>query len=345
MSVFESEIREQPSALQRLLAGGQGTAEDIARRVLDYDPRFVMIAARGSSDNAARYASYLLGIHNRLPVALAAPSMFTLYDRPPRLNQCLVVGISQSGRSPDLLAVLQEGRRQGALTLAISNDPRSPLAEAAALVFPLEAGEERAVAATKTYTSQLLAVGMLSAALERSAARWDELRAVPAQVQRAIDLNAALGPSAEGFRNQSRLAVVGRGFNLATVFEVALKIKETSYLMAEPYSSADFLHGPVAMVDASLPVLVVAPRSQAPEDLETVLRLVRDRGARLVALSDREDLLESAAVALPLPPGMPEWVSPMVAIVPGQLFSLALAAARGASPDAPRGLSKVTETR
>jgi glucosamine--fructose-6-phosphate aminotransferase (isomerizing) len=345
MSQVEKEIHEQPEVLERLLKDGRATAEDVASRVRAYVPRFVVIAARGSSDNTARYAQYLFGAHNRLSVSLATPSLFTYYEAAPSLAGALVVGISQSGQSPDIVAVVESGRRQGALTLAITNRPDSPLALAAEHTLPLLAGEERAVAATKTYTSQLCALAMLSAALEGAESRWDELARVPVLAERAIGLNAELDDKVARYRYAEHFVVVGRGYNYATAFEVALKVKETSYVLAEPYSPADLLHGPVAIIDRGFPVLLVASSGRVLEDLENLTSLLERRSGELIAISDDPEVLERVRTPLALPAGVPEWVSPMVAVVPGQLFAVALAQSRGLDPDQPRGLSKVTETR
>jgi glutamine---fructose-6-phosphate transaminase (isomerizing) len=345
MSLVEKEIREQPAALSRLLDEGREGAEEIAARVRAFAPRFVVIAARGSSDNAARYAQYLFGAHNRLPVCLATPSLFTLYEAPPSLAGAFVVGVSQSGQSPDIVAVVESGRRQGALTLAITNRPGSPLALAAEHTLPLLAGEERAVAATKTYTSSLGALAMLSVALEANESRWAELARVPGLVEQAIGLNGAVGDRVERYRYAEHFVVVGRGFNYATAFELALKMKETSYLVAEPYSPADLLHGPMAMIDRGFPALLVAPSGRVLSDVGRLAGQLETRNAELVAISDDDAVLARARVSLPLPARMPEWVSPMVAVVPGQMFATALARTRGLDADRPRGLSKVTETR
>jgi glucosamine--fructose-6-phosphate aminotransferase (isomerizing) len=344
MSQVEKEIREQPEALARLLTEGRGGADHIAARVRAFAPRFVVIAARGSSDNAARYAQYLFGAYNRLPVCLATPSLFTLYDAAPSLAGALVIGVSQSGQSPDIVAVLESGRRQGALTVAITNRPGSPLAVAAEHTLPLLAGEERAVAATKTYTAQLGALAMLSVALESDEARWAELSRVCGLVERAIALNAEVDGVVARYRYAEHFAVVGRGFNYSTAFEVALKMKETSYLVAEPYSPADLLHGPVAMIDKGFPVLLVAPSGRVLSDIAQLAGQLERRSAEIVAISDDPGVLARARVALPLPGETPEWVSPMVAVVPGQMFAVALARTRGLDPDQPRGLHKVTET-
>ncbi len=345
MSQVETEIREQPDVLARLLREARPAAERIAARIRERAPRYVVIAARGSSDNAARYAQYLFGAHNRLPVCLATPSLFTLYEAGPSLAGALVVGVSQSGRSPDIVAVLEAARRDGALAIAITNEPESPLARAAEHVLPLGAGPERAIAATKTYTASLGALAMLSAALEGGGgARFRELEALPERLRDTLELNATLDDKVARYRYAEQFVVVGRGFNYSTAFEVALKMKETSYLLAEPYSPADLLHGPVAMIDRGFPALVIAPSGRVLPDLTALMGTLHERRAELVAISDDASVLARARVGLRLPPGVPEWLSPLVAVVPGQLWAAALARSRGLDPDKPRGLSKVTET-
>jgi glucosamine--fructose-6-phosphate aminotransferase (isomerizing) len=237
-SLLRTEIYEQPAAIQCLLDNQTSAVQAMAERLRDHFDG-ILIAARGTSDNAARYAQYLFGAHNRLPVALATPSLFTLYQHPPRLKHLLVVGISQSGQSPDIVAVLSEASRQGQPTIAITNEPDSPLAQAAAHVIPLCAGAERAVAA-----------------LANDRERLAELQRIPLLAQHTLDgLSSALD-HVERYRYMNRCAVLGRGYNYATAFEIALKVKELTGVVAEPYSSADFRHGPVAIVHAGFPVLV-----------------------------------------------------------------------------------------
>ena len=343
--LFESEIREQPETLARLFREGRPEAEAIGRAVRAAAPRFVVLAARGSSDNAARYAQYLLGLENRLVVALATPSLFTHYASPPSLAGALVVGISQSGQSPDVVEVVREGRRQGALTVAVSNDPASPLAAAAELSLALRAGAERAVAATKTYTAQIAALAMMSAATAGREDLWSELLALPDQVEAAIAGARGLETAVQVLSKASRLVVVGRGFHLSTAFEVALKIKETSYLTADPYSSADFLHGPIAMLEPDLPLLIVSTGPKPFAEMGDLAARAKAVGAPVLALSDDPGLLASADAPLPLAGAAPEWLAPITAVALGQLLALALARARGLNPDAPRGLRKVTLTR
>lgn len=343
--LFESEIREQPQTLARLFREGRPEAEAIGAAVRRAASRFVVLAARGSSDNAARYAQYLLGLENRLVVALATPSLFTHYASPPSLAGALVVGISQSGQSPDVVEVVREGRRQGALTVAVSNDPGSPLAAAAELSLVLRAGTERAVAATKTYTAQVAALAMMSAAIAGREDLWAELDALPDQVEAAIAESRGLEAATSLLAKASRLVVVGRGFHLATAFELALKVKETSYLTADPYSSADFLHGPIAMLEPDLPLLIVSTGPKPFAEMRDLAARAKAVGAPVLALSDDEELLAAADAPLPLAGGAPEWLAPITAIALGQLLALALARARGLNPDAPRGLRKVTLTR
>ena len=342
-TILEQEIREQPFVAQRLLDQERPTVARLAadlRGTFDY----VLIAARGTSDNAARYAQYLLGSRNQCQVALATPSLYTSYRTPPSLKGALVMGISQSGRSPDIIAVIEEGRRQGRPTLVITNAPGSPLAQAADHVIDLHAGPEMAVAATKTYTSSLVALALVSSCLAEDDGALAELQKLPALMQQTLDGLWPLLPRVERYRYMDRCAVLGRGFNYATAFEVSLKIKELTRTVAEPYSPADFLHGPVAMVQEGFPVMAVAPAGRVLEDMRSLIQRLVQLQAERILISDSAELLTHAHLALPLPEGVPEWLSPAVAVLPGQLFGLALAQARGLSPDKPEGLSKVTET-
>jgi glucosamine--fructose-6-phosphate aminotransferase (isomerizing) len=272
--------------------------------------------------------------------------LFTYYQQPPRLKNALVVGISQSGQSPDIVSVVAEGRRQGCLTLAVTNSPDSPLARAAELVLDLQAGQERSIAATKTYTAELLALAMLSSAMEDDEASWTDLGRLPAWVGEALAGEVAIPESVEPYRDVSRCVVLGRGFNFATAFEWALKLKELTYVEAEPYSTADFQHGPIALVDEGFPVFATAQDGPLIESSLELLRTLReDHLASLVVISNNPKALEIAQTPVPMPGGIPEWLTPLVAIVPAQLFVYHLALARGIDPDRPRLIRKVTETR
>jgi glutamine---fructose-6-phosphate transaminase (isomerizing) len=342
---LHSEIFEQPERLASLLDKQKQTVLEIAKAIQARNVQYVFLAARGTSDNAGRYANYLWGAHNGLPLALATPSLFTYYQSPPRLNQALVVGVSQSGQSPDIVSVLEEGRRQNCLTLAITNIPDSPLAQAADFVLDIQAGEEKAVAATKTYTTELMAIAMISAALSSSNERWDELASVSKWAGKTLALDDQIAQMSQRYRYMSQCVVLGRGFNYATAFEWALKLKELTYSIAEPYSSADFQHGPIAIVEGGFPVLAVAPHGKVHGSMRDMLTgLRRQKNAELVVISDDAEVLELAQSPIPLPPHIPEWLTPLVSIIPAQLFACHLTQVKGYDTEKPRSITKVTET-
>lgn len=344
MSLY-NEIREQPERLKNLLQHQRPIAEKIAAAIRARGVKYVFLAARGTSDNAGRYANYLWGAHNRLPIALATPSLFTYYHQPPRLQDALVMGVSQSGKSPDIVSVLEEGRRQGCLTLTVTNAPDSPLAQAADLLFDIQAGPEQAVAATKTYTTELMALAMISAALRGEEKEWQELEKVPAWVETLLEQDTQIERMAQRYRYMNQCVVLGRGFNYATAFEWALKLKELTYIIAEPYSSADFQHGPIAMVEGGFPVLAVAPQGRVFESMLEMLTGLRQRqNAELVVISDDDRALQLAQSAIRMPDGIPEWLSPLAAIVAGQLFACHLTRAKGFDTEKPRSIAKITET-
>ena len=344
-SRLSREIHAQPDVLTRLLDEQSAAAARIAAAIRERGVCYAVFAARGTSDNAARYAQYLFGALNRMQVALATPSLFSIYKAPPRLKEALVLGVSQSGQTPDIVSVIEEGRRQGALTVAVTNAPDAPLAQAAEFVLPLAVGEEQAVAATKTYTGQLAALALLAAHLADDHHRLEELGQVPDAVQAALTLEEAVAHAAQRYAHVEECVVIGRGYNYATAYEIALKLKELAYVVAEPYSSADFRHGPVAIVERGFPVVVVAPHGQVYEDVLALTEKLADRDAELMVISDQDAALEAARVPLRLPAPLPEWLSPFSCIVPGQLLALHATLAKGYDPDHPRGLTKVTKTR
>jgi glucosamine--fructose-6-phosphate aminotransferase (isomerizing) len=339
---MRSELGEGPAIVEGLLGAALGQVDEVARAVRARPIDLAVIAARGTSDHAAIYAQYILGARNGLLVAPAAPSLVSLYGAPPRLRNALVLGISQSGRSPDVVAVLAESRRQGALTVAVTNDRTSELAAAAEYVVELEAGEERAVAATKTYLAEIAVIAMLSAALSGDQASQDELRALPAALRAALEQEALVARLAESWAEESRCAILARGFHYATAREWALKLKELAYVLADPYSAADFQHGPIALVGEGYPILAVATTGPALESMTELLTRLSAARARLIVLSDAAGL-EGLGDVVALPT-VPEWLSPLVAILPAQLFAYHLARARGLDTENPRNLSKVTLT-
>lgn len=344
MSLF-SEIFEQPLVMGQMISTQRDKFEAIAAEIKARNPQYVFLAARGTSDNAGRYANYLWGAHNKMALALATPSLFTYYQQPPVFNNALVIGISQSGKSPDIVSVLEEGRKQDCMTLAITNAPESPLAMAADAVLDIQAGPELAVAATKTYTAQLLAVAMLSAAMDPSPERWEAIARIPEWAHQVLSLNERIAAFAQRYTFMRQCVVLGRGFNYATAFEWSLKLKELTYTVAEPYSSADFLHGPIAMVDRGFPVLAVAPQGKVYENmLELLTKLKQVHQAELLLISNENEALELANTPIKIPSDVPEWLSPIINILPAQLFAYHLTAARGYDTESPRTIQKVTET-
>jgi glucosamine--fructose-6-phosphate aminotransferase (isomerizing) len=335
VTFLDQELREQPEALARLLDRQHAHALEVAELFRRDDVQYVVIASRGSSSNAALYGQYLFGRARRVPVAFATPSLYTLYEQPPRLAGALVIGISQSGRSPDVCAVVEEAARQGRPTIALTNDASSPLAEAADAVLPLEAGEERSVAATKTYMNSLGALALLFTASTRDAQAFAELRSMPEAVAEQLERSWSDVQSVEPLGGGT---VVARGVNFGTAFEIALKMRELSGLLFEAYSAADLMHGPVAAIREGWPVLAVAPSGPANASMKEAIESVRARGARMIVLSDEP------GAELPLV-RVPEWVSPLVSVIPGQLLARRLAELGGADIDRPGGLSKVTLTR
>ncbi len=344
MAHMINEIREQPDRVERAIASQLDSATRLAQAMRDNDVRFVVIAARGTSDHAATYAKYLFEIVAGMPTALAAPSVYTLYDGQLRLGNTLVIGISQSGQGTDIIQVLSAARSAGALTACVTNDGTSPITKVSDHVLLCDAGDELAVAATKTYTTSLAVVALLVGVLCDQREFLGQLSAVPDSLRKTMELEADIEKWVERYRYIEECAVVARGVNQATALEAALKMTETSYLVAKPYSGADFQHGPIAMVDNGFPCFVYAPSGRAyPFMLETALK-IKERGGEMIVTAHDPEILELGKTRLQIPADVPELLSPLVYILPGQLFAYYLSRTRGGNPDSPRGLKKVTLT-
>ncbi len=332
-----AEIAEQPAVWRRLLAA-RATIAAVATVIAATHPRFLLFAARGTSDHAALYAKYLTEIMLRRPAGLVSPSTMTAYGAQPDMRDVLLVAVSQSGGSPDLLRTIEAGRRGGGLTLAVTNNPASPLAQAADLHLDIMAGPEQAVAATKSYTAQLLALYLLMDHLRGGSG--NAALALPDAGQTLLQTaGPAVQAEAARLRFASRMVVIGRGYAYPTAREAALKLMETSYVAAQAFSGADLLHGPLAMLDPHVPVLAVVPNGIAGAAMDQVLQRVRGTRADLFIVGSA-----AAGANCILPEDTPEELSPLLEILPFQLMALHLAIARGEDPDAPRGLRKVTET-
>lgn len=339
-AIMAAEIAEQPAALARLLGAGAAPVADVGRVIRERRPRAVLLAARGTSDHAALYLKYLVETRFGLPTGLVSPSTLTVYAAQPRYDGVLWVSVSQSGGSPDLIESTLRAREGGALTVAVTNAPSSPLAEASDLGIDVLAGPEKAVAATKSYTSELLALWLLV----ESWAGGDFSRAapVPERAHEVIERHEA-ARVAPRYRFVERLVTTGRGFSYPTAREAALKLMETSYLSAHAFSSADLMHGPLAMIDEDRPVIAVVPFGAGGAAMQPVLDRLAERGADLMVVGDA-GRAPGAAEAMGLPDDVAEDLAPILQIMPLQQLACAMAIARGYDPDAPRGLRKVTET-
>ncbi len=343
-SQFEKEIYEQPHVLSNFLEQNRSELRAIASFLRRLDPKFILIAARGTSDNAAIYAKYLLSAYLRIPVGLAIPSLYTLYKQPPLMRQGLVIGISQSGESPDVLAVMDEAKSQKCSTLVIVNRIDSPMVQHADMILPLNCGEEKAVAASKTHTAQLMAVASLTAEWLDDPQLIQDIAPIPSYVREVLGVHAKVREIAAEIKSHDRILIVGRGFTYCTTHEIALKIKELAYISADPYSAADFKHGPIALVEEGFPLIALAPTGKTFDTMKALIHEVKGLGAETIILSNDLALSGESHRFLPLPAEMPEWLSPIVAVVPGQLLALSLTLARGNDPDKPRSLKKVTRT-
>jgi glucosamine--fructose-6-phosphate aminotransferase (isomerizing) len=343
---LRDEILEQPEVAARFLGRASDVVGPLAEAIRARGIDHVVVAARGTSDHAAIYAQYVLGVRHDLSVGLGTPSVISLYGAHPRLDRSLVIGISQSGASPDVVAVIEAGRRQGAPTLAITNDPASALATAAETTIDLGAGPELAVAATKTYTTELLAIAAFSAALSGDPADTAALLTIPDAMSAALALEPDVRSMAADQAGADRLLVLARGYEYATAREWALKLKELARVFADPYSAADFEHGPLALLEPGVPVLATVRPGPTFASLVGLLdRLRSDLDADLAVVSDHDEALSLARWPFRLATGTPEWLGPIVSIIVGQLHALYLTRARGLDPEAPRNLNKVTKTR
>lgn len=340
-ALMAAEIAEQPAVWRRLLGEGQAAIDRAAAVIRERNPRFVLLLARGTSDRAALYAKYLVEIRHQLPAGLVSPSTMTAYGARPDLRDVLMIAVSQSGGSPDLVSTLRVAREQGALTVAVTNNPASPLAGVADLGIDVLAGPERAVAATKSYSAQLLALYLL---LEKArGADGSAAHELPALGEKVLGLEERIASAADRYRFAQRMVLTGRGYTYPTVQEAALKLMETSYLSAQAFSGADLLHGPLAMLDASVPVIAVIPEGVGATAMAPVLPRLRETGADVFCVG-APVAVEEVGAGIALPGGIPQELSPVLEIVPLQHLAMHLAVQRGVDPDAPRGLRKVTET-
>ena len=354
------EIQEQPEALRRTLAGTLDPVRKVALEAQQRGVDVIILAARGTSDHAAIYAQYLFQYLNGIPVALATPSLYTLYGTSLRLEKALVIGISQSGESTDIVEVVARSREAGALTVGITNQEGSQLAATAQYTLLCHAGLERSVAATKTYTTTCAVLAMQAAFLPGGEPLRDGIERIPELVTAALKSEEQVARVAERYVHARDCVVLGRVFQYSTARETALKLEETCYVVSTPFSTADFKHGPAALVDRGLPVIVFAPPGRTSADSLELLRWLGEQGADCLVVTEDERLQELAttSIRLELPAlttrlahrqdahiSIAELLAPIAYIIPGQLFAHYLALYKGLNPDQPRGLKKITQTR
>lgn len=342
-SRLEQEIREQGNVVGFRTGPGWASARQAAQALRREDVDYVMIAARGTSDNAARYAQYLFGLEARLAVGLSAPWLYS-GDAPPLLTRGALIAISQSGRSPDIIEVVVAARAQARPTIVITNEPESPLAAAAEIVVPLGAGEERAVAATKTYLASLHAVAQIAACLRPDPGRAVWFDRLPELISASVEEQLARRSEFDRLASASMVTMVGRGLELSTAYETALKVRELSGIPAEAFSLPDLIHGPIAALRRSGAVWLLSTAGHDQPDRATLDLLGRATGVT-VAVSDDDDVLAAADIRVGVQAGLPEWLAPMLAVIPAQAAALRLGELLGANLDHPHGLTKVTLTR
>ncbi len=344
MTLMRSEIGEQPAVLENCLIKNRTVMNALVEELKKREIHSVILVARGTSDNAALYGKYLLEIKLGLPVSMAAPSVLTLYGKSLQTKNSLVVGLSQSGKAQDVLEVILAAKAAGAVTAAITNQEDSPLAKACQFPLFCGAGLEKSVAATKTFTSQMLLMAELTALWSGDAQLNRELALVPAVVQKTLDTENAIAALSARYRFVEECFVLARGINYATALEAGLKIQETTYTRARAYAASDFHHGPFAMVEKDTPVVVIAPRGPSYEGMLEMIKKLKGAGADILALTNGEEAAALSDCTLHLPE-CGEFITPFAGITAGQLFALNLALCKGLNPDSPRGLSKVTVTR
>ncbi len=337
--LMAAEMAQQPEVLTGLIERRAEVIQGLRAAIIPA-PVGLVLVARGSSDHAAIYGRYVLEAATGLPVALAAPSLHTLYNIKPKCEGFLAVGVSQSGRTPEIVTVLERLVAGGAQAVAVTNEPDSPLGQVARAVIPLGAGEERAVPATKTFTAQLAAFAFLAEALGRAAWGAQDWNRIPDAVAEVLDDPAPARTVAQAIDHAEGLLTVGRGYMYCVALEAALKLKETTSLLSEGYSAADLRHGPFAVVERDFPVLAFYAAGPAARDmLELTQWLRQSRGAHVLRVS------EDPGADLPLPHIEPEPLVPIAAVIRAQQVAYELALHRGMDPDAPIGLTKVTPTK
>jgi len=343
LSLMLEEIAEQPAALERTIKSEHQKIAGLARSLTDRDIDLIVLVARGSSDNAALFGRYLLEITTGIPVSLSAPSVHTIYGAKLNLKHALVIGVSQSGEGEDINRVLENARDCGAFTIGITNEPASSMVKLVDETLLMHGGREQSVAATKTFTGQMMLFYMMAAALARNG-QVIEYQKIPDFAARALEQKTAIVELVQRYVFMENCVVVGRGLAYANAYEFALKLMETCYVVAERFSAADFLHGPVAMIERHFPVILFAPPGAMLQDTKDLLSRLQELSADTLAITADLEAAAMCSRAIIMPREIDEFLAPIPYIIPAQLFAALLAEAKGLNPDRPRSLSKVTRT-
>jgi len=344
LSLMLEEIRQQPDVLARIVQQEGPKIRALGQTLRSRDIRIVILVARGSSDNAAQFGRYLLEIATGIPVSLAAPSVYTLYHAKLQLQHALVVGVSQSGEGEDINCVLSEARAAGAFTVGVTNEPGSTMLRTVDVPLLIHGGRERSVAATKTFTGQMMIFYLLAEALAGSTTATKGYEAIPEFCARALDHEPVIRELAPRYTFMENCVVIGRGLLYGNAFELALKLMETCYVVAERFSSADFFHGPLAMVERHFPVFLFACPGPMMPGIKTLVERLQELRAETLAITSDEELAGASSRAVKMPASISEFLAPIPYIIPGQLLAALLSEAKGLNPDAPRALAKVTRT-
>jgi len=351
MTIMWKEIMEQPEALRRCREVNAPVIRKLVEEIRSRDIQNILLAARGTSDHAALYGTYLLELTLGIPVSLAAPSIFTLYNHTMKLDKTLVIGLSQSGQAADALAVLEAGNKAGAITAAITNVAESPMALCAQHSLLCSAGPETSLAATKTFTCQLMLMAMLAAELAGNKDLDALLATVPDKVAALLSNTAPIEALATRYRFMGECFVLARGMNYAIAREAALKTQETCYVRAMGYATSDFYHGPMAMTEPTVPVIVFAPDGPSLANTSELIDLLRERENDVLVVSDLPEICAKGSVSIAIPstgtqdPVFKDAISPFLNVVAAQVFACSLSVSKGLNPDVSRHLKKVTITR
>ena len=339
------EILEQPIALERCHVKNAPVISEIVKAVKSKNVKQVVLAARGTSDHAAVYGKYAIELLLGIPVSLAASSIFTIYQGSLNMENCLVIGVSQSGRAADVLEVMRSAKKNGAITVGITNNAESEIAQESEFFLNCEAGLEKSVAATKTFGTQIFLLAALAAEWAGNIKMQGEIYQLPEKVSQVFGVSEDIDSKVERYRFMNECFVLARGINYAISLEAALKIQETTYVRAKAFATSDFQHGPIAMIDHDIPVFIFAPDGPSLKDVTGMIEKMRNEQIETVVISNRTDILDMGTTAFRIPDTSNDIISPFFNVIFAQMFACKLSLAKGLNPDSPRGLNKVTVTK